>query len=630
MSGGAPAPGAARGRLYIAATATAAAAALLASALAVASEGVSAWMAPPVSLLFLALCLAGVLTLQRSAIAFEVAGERLTISIEECLVFLMLLALSPGTTPLVVFAATVVGQVASRRRAEKVLFNVATGTVAAAAGAGLYAWLTQARGVDPLFAAFPALAAYSLGSSLVVAGLFSRLEKAAFLPIFARRFLLPATIQIGVGTSAGVTLYGLWLHHPLATVAVIPFGLLARSYVGLAADANRKLVVHRQLADVGQALAGSRDLDGIAQRVLTTCGDVLQPGRATLVLADREGNAHRWTRDFEGGPALNRPEIEVELPGKDGAPMGSLAVHAAQRNSARFGDAERDLLRIVGSQAAISLRNAYALRELAELKDLNHEILENVPAGVLRLDGSGRVTQANGFMAGILGEGREAVGAPLGDLPFAAAEPRIVAHATAMLGGVAFYDLEVTLPDGRAFSIAGVPLPASERNGEPGGVLMLTDITARRLAEEAARRQTLTRPFVRRIVLEIVGSAGATRHSIAEVGRRLSAEVRGRDVAEYAAAFREMGLGDLRIQKVEGDSYTFTADDLLERRAKSSQPTCHLALGYMEGAVASLHARGSLGTEVRCQSQGHERCTFVVKPREIMTPRPRARPPTST
>lgn len=146
------------------------------------------------------------------------------------------------------------------------------------------------------------------------------------------------------------------------------------------------------------------------------------------------------------------------------------------------------------------------------------------------------------------------------------------------------------------------------------------EIQTRIQTEAALRSNVVARSLVRRIVLDLVGGIGASEATITKLGRRLAGEVEAHTADEFSSAFRAMGLGELHLAGEEEGTYVFEADDLLERRARSSQPTCHLARGYLEGAVAVLHGRSALGAEVRCQSQGHERCRFVVKPKEESVP----------
>jgi hypothetical protein len=165
-------------------------------------------------------------------------------------------------------------------------------------------------------------------------------------------------------------------------------------------------------------------------------------------------------------------------------------------------------------------------------------------------------------------------------------------------------------------SASGVPLGA----GGAGAVILVHDVTAHRQAEEAVRSQMMTRPFVRRLVLNLAGRLRVPPAAIAEVGRSLAAEAEQHGVEEFAAAFRSMGLGNLEFERREGENYIFHADDLLERRTRASQPTCHLALGYVQGAVTAIHGGLALGSELRCQSQGHPKCVFVVAPRKAVAP----------
>lgn len=584
-------------------------------------SGFSDSMEPTIAATLALFCLGGAVALQRFGMSFEAGGERLTVSLEEALVFLMFLAFTPPVAPLVVLGATLVNQLVSGRRPEKVAFNVAVYTLAAAGASALFAWLTAGQGMLPVFAAFPALAAYSLGSNLLVAGLFSVIEGAPIGDSYRRRFLLPALIQIGVGTSAGVVLYALWLHHPFAIIAMAPFVLLLRGYLELAADANRKLAVHRRLASVSEALAGSRDIDGIAHRVLDTCADVLQPGSLELVLTQPE---RTWTRAFEGGAALGREAVRADLIGPDGAPIGHLVACPSQRNNVAFGAAELELVRIVAGQAAVAFRNAIALQDLAEAQGVAREILESVPAGVVRVDARGRLVQLNPRMGTILGVSDPMClqGRPILETSVCAGElgPRVLA----LLAGHEFYDLEIA-SKGMTLAVSGVVLQGAD-DRITGAVLLFNDITFRKESEAALRSQTLTRPFVRRLVLSIVSRMNAPRAVIAEVGRGLAAELQLKEMEEFIAAFRSLGLGTLRLDERDGDSYVFSADDLLERQPRASQPTCHLALGFLEGAVAAMHG-GSLGSEVRCQSQGHASCRFVVQARAESAPKPvRARP----
>ena len=145
----------------------------------------------------------------------------------------------------------------------------------------------------------------------------------------------------------------------------------------------------------------------------------------------------------------------------------------------------------------------------------------------------------------------------------------------------------------------------------------IRDISERKQAESALRAQTLSRPIVRRIVRALVDQLSVPSQVVSELGRSLARDVPQESVMAYVQAFNDMGLGRLELNRHDGQTYTFRARDVLEARPGATLPTCHLALGFLEGAVGALHDANGLGTEMRCQSLGHEFCVFVVKPRGV-------------
>lgn len=615
-------------RPYVVAVALAAGAALLASLAAGALGG----RVGSVDVLVALALAAGVFVVQQASIPFEWRGQRLTVSVEEGVLFLALVVLPAELLPGIVLVGCAATQVLARRPRLKATFNLGTYVLGAALAAGLFAILAGPMGLAPLVAAFPAIALYSASSNVVVAGLFARLEGGNAARVFLDRFVLPAVLQLAFGGSVGVVMAALWERHPAATVAVLPFVLLARGYVRLTARADRELVVHRRLASMTHEMVGRTDASPAVEHALESCGSLLMAGEATLTLRDAEGATTRsWTRRFEGGPAPGFGPLSTPLSGPDGAEVGTLAIRP--RHPQEYGPLEREMLKIVAGQASAAVSNAAAMGRVLELKNLHEGIVQNVPAGVMRLDGNGRILQANPSLLAMLGEEATCpTGASVFEWAPFATHPALCQEVQGVLEGRAFQDLEWCV-DGRVLSVGGVPLPRAPAapgapalpQGSTGGVILVSDVTARKDAEEAMRRQTLTRPIVRRIVLDLVGRVGATPRAIAEVGRSLAQEVQGASTPEeFAQAFRTMGLGDLKFEKHEGGTYTFHADDLLERRKRSAQPTCHLALGFVEGVVGALHARSALGSEIRCQSQGHPRCVFVAKPREVVVPAARA------
>jgi predicted hydrocarbon binding protein len=301
--------------------------------------------------------------------------------------------------------------------------------------------------------------------------------------------------------------------------------------------------------------------------------------------------------------------LVAQLTRHDGAILGTLTVEPGRRTRDRHRAAEAPIMAALAAQVATALENVWTLHEMRELKDLNAGIVANVPAGVLRVAADGRVLQANDEAARLLGGsggwlfawGVVQANPVLADLVREALEGDEVANADVHLDG----------DEPTYLTLSAVPM----RGATGGAVVMVSDNTARRLADEARASAAVTRPLVRRIIGRLVGKQEVSRRAIAQVGRDLARDIGGHDAQAYASAFRAMGLGTLALAGGDAGSFRFEADDLLEKREGATQPTCHLALGFVEGTVAALTgAPAALGTELRCQSMGHERCVFVAKP----------------
>lgn len=157
----------------------------------------------------------------------------------------------------------------------------------------------------------------------------------------------------------------------------------------------------------------------------------------------------------------------------------------------------------------------------------------------------------------------------------------------------------------------GVPRYA-EDGAFLGFIGSCVDITASKQAEQARRSQSVTRSFARRLLHDITRRSHVTDAALRETGRALAKEHPGGDLVSFIEAFRDMGAGELRLVARLGGRLEFAADDMLERRDRSSLPTCYLALGYLEGAVSAAEGRPALGNEMRCRSMGHEECRFTL------------------
>lgn len=140
------------------------------------------------------------------------------------------------------------------------------------------------------------------------------------------------------------------------------------------------------------------------------------------------------------------------------------------------------------------------------------------------------------------------------------------------------------------------------------------DVTDFRRAESALRSQVLTRSLARRLVVGLTSRGQVSDRAVRELGRLLADEnpAQPSTVENYVRAFVDMGLGGLRLEQRDDKRFTFGGSDLLELRKGSTLPTCALTLGYLEGAVANATGRAARGNEMRCQSMGHDACSFVV------------------
>lgn len=132
------------------------------------------------------------------------------------------------------------------------------------------------------------------------------------------------------------------------------------------------------------------------------------------------------------------------------------------------------------------------------------------------------------------------------------------------------------------------------------------------LAHADLREQAVARDLARRLVKGVAARGRVRPEGLRSLGRELASGLEGPGMPEFAAAFAVMGLGDLEVLRAEDGRYELLGRDLLERERQAATPTCYLTLGFLEGAVATLHASDGLGVEVACQSQGAAACRFVI------------------
>lgn len=145
-------------------------------------------------------------------------------------------------------------------------------------------------------------------------------------------------------------------------------------------------------------------------------------------------------------------------------------------------------------------------------------------------------------------------------------------------------------------------------------LVILEDVTDRRLKLALERSKLLSREMARRLLMAQMGPSGSSPEALRSLGKSLLPKISLAPTAEsYVDAFTLMGLGSLRFVRAEGDRWEFAGTDLLERRDGSATPTCYLTLGYLEAVVARLAGATALGSEMKCQSTSHDECVFALK-----------------
>lgn len=224
----------------------------------------------------------------------------------------------------------------------------------------------------------------------------------------------------------------------------------------------------------------------------------------------------------------------------------------------------------------------------------------------------GLVIEANAAWLEMFGYARdEVIGQTTARLyPDPDARKEIVAKLLAE-GSLEGISLQLVRKDGQEFP-AKVSAQLIEVGGEPCVLGLVEDASHALRAQEQAQRHRVTRQVVRRILLHL--AAGPyTQGSRRSLGRAIGEELNIQTPEAAMEAYADMGLGELSLKSRENGRFVFTGAQLLETTPGSQAPTCYLALGFLEGAMHRISEGTTLATETHCQSQGHERCTFVVK-----------------
>lgn len=153
-------------------------------------------------------------------------------------------------------------------------------------------------------------------------------------------------------------------------------------------------------------------------------------------------------------------------------------------------------------------------------------------------------------------------------------------------------------------------------DGQPVGIVSSSFPVARvEAAVESERDGFVTKDLVRSLMRSLHRTGHESAMRMRDMGRGFARRANCPGATVYLELFSTMGLGDLKLDDQSATRYVFSGNDLIERVESSTHSTCHLPLGFLEGAVEGLTGRRVLGTEVACQSMGAPRCTFIVSVR---------------
>lgn len=321
---------------------------------------------------------------------------------------------------------------------------------------------------------------------------------------------------------------------------------------------------------------------------------------------------------FVAGAAF--PPLLVLLGLASGASFGAFLAHDAAGMivgaaigpvAGWLGDAHRDM--------------RARMRTLAEERAFAQHLVEDANALIVGVDADGRVRTFNRRAEEIFGLAKsEVVGTywwekvlPLAKYPQLAAkgatEPLDASEIPRVL------EVPLVQADGEERLISW-RISQIQKEGRFDGVIGYgTDVTPARATDLRAFA-----PVARAVVQELVAAlarSGAVGHAAQRgVGRSIAAALPAGGLEEHVGAYHTMGLGRLHLQTATAERFHVVGEDLLEQRLKASQPTCYIALGFLEGLGVAAFGADCLGAEIRCCSQGAPRCEFVVRARGA-TPR---------
>ncbi|MEA3201086.1 MAG: hypothetical protein QOE90_2514 [Thermoplasmata archaeon] len=277
--------------------------------------------------------------------------------------------------------------------------------------------------------------------------------------------------------------------------------------------------------------------------------------------------------------------------------------------ASRFDEEARRLLERYAQLASVALDHATLVAQLRESQESFRVAFEHAPVGRGLSSPDGRWLRVNPALCELVGYTEDEMLAMTSDQmthPEDVAATR-AARETVISGKQRVFDLEkrYVRKDGGIVYARVVVSCVRDAQGRPR--FLVGDIQD--LAER--REQAVARTLVRALLRDVAGAGALPPHVLRETGRRLATTAEG-TMEDRLRAFAALGLGRLEVHQHEGARVTFHGRDLLEQTPGATQPSCRLALGFAEGAYRGVIGHEGLGTELRCQSQGHPACVFVV------------------
>lgn len=149
--------------------------------------------------------------------------------------------------------------------------------------------------------------------------------------------------------------------------------------------------------------------------------------------------------------------------------------------------------------------------------------------------------------------------------------------------------------------------------GGLGTLVRKLDVERARLAEAEARTRdvTMSRDVSRRLLVDTIRHGRVPETARREVGRAFANDISAASLDEAVAAFRGLGLGDLRFVGMKHDRFVVQGHDLIER-SSTKMPSCILTLSFLEASVSRTSGERALGAETECESTGAPACRFEI------------------